>query len=136
MLAELDREPVGGVGAGGRAEHVPQPGVVADQGDGTGPVGQRVHALDQGQADHGADRVAGASRPASGLKLGDQCGDLGAVQQRAATCAASRANAMAEVTMEPHLPGPDPRTLARRGGYPYSATRSRYRWGMTFRGSL
>ena len=37
VLAELDREPVGGVGGRDRAEHVPQPGVVADQGHGTGP---------------------------------------------------------------------------------------------------
>jgi hypothetical protein len=47
VLAELDREPVAGVHRRDRAEHVPQPGVVADQCDGTGPGRQRVQALDQ-----------------------------------------------------------------------------------------
>jgi hypothetical protein len=57
-------------------------GVLGDQGDGAGPGRQRVEALGQGHADHGADRVAGPSRPAGRRKLAHELSDLGAVEQR------------------------------------------------------
>jgi hypothetical protein len=84
---QLDGEAVAGMharhaGNVGAAQGGAEGGVLADQGDGTGPSRQGVEALGQRHADHGADRVAGPTRPAGRRKLVHKLGDLGAVKQR------------------------------------------------------
>jgi hypothetical protein len=55
--------------------------VLGDEPDGAGPCGDHVHAFDEREPDHRADRVATASRPAGLLKIADQTRDLRAVEQ-------------------------------------------------------
>jgi len=54
------------------ADDSTQPVVFSDQASDTAPRGQRVDALRHRHADHAADRVAGATRPAERFQLCDQ----------------------------------------------------------------
>jgi hypothetical protein len=128
---QLDREPVGGLHRGGRAQHVPQPGMVTDQGNRTRPGGNRAEALYQGQPDHRPDRVAGAAGPAGGLQFSDQPGNLGQAQQCGDVCSVVN-KCYGRSGHGVGLPGPDPRSVtSTRGGHPLFLTLRPYREGLT-----
>lgn len=84
IVAQLFGEAVGGPLARRFALAVEDPlqlPVLGDQGDDFGPRRQRVEALGESQADHGADRVAGSARPAGSFEFLDQPPDLGRIEE-------------------------------------------------------
>lgn len=79
----LFREAVGGVDARRvalAAQDALKLPVLTDQGDHLRPGRDRVDGLRQAEADHRADRVAGAARPAGSFKFLDQAPDLGRIK--------------------------------------------------------
>jgi hypothetical protein len=78
-VASVDARHVGRVGAAKRGA---EGGVLADQGNGTGPSRQGVKGLGERHANHGTDRVAGSAGPAGRRQLADELSDLRAVEQR------------------------------------------------------
>jgi hypothetical protein len=81
VLAQLDGEAVAGVDGRGRAERVPQGGVLRDQRRRPRPRRDRVQGLHEAGPDERPDGVALPARPLERLKLADQVGDLGRVQE-------------------------------------------------------
>lgn len=75
VAAQLFGKAVGGVDArrvAFTAENPLQLPMLCDQGRHLRPGRQRVEALGQREPDHGADRIAGAARPAGSFKFLDQ----------------------------------------------------------------
>lgn len=81
-LAQLAGEAVGRVHGGSvvdlrAANGLAECGMLAHQGDGSGPRREHVERPDQGHADHRPNGLVGASSPTRRLKVGHQCGYLG-----------------------------------------------------------
>src|SRR5215218_6826364 len=70
VIPKLRGEAIAGVHARSAAQGGLQRAMLRDECGGAAPRWDRVERLRKRHADHGADRVAGASRPACGLKLG------------------------------------------------------------------